>query len=68
MDVNRNRGGPAKASAKSTELYAIKAGPPIVKLFNSFLALLMNKVTLFHSQLFVGLDVWHKRYYVNERT
>ena len=66
VDVNRNRGGPAKASAKSTELYTMKAGPPIVKLFNIWH--FMNKVALFHSQLCIGLDVWHKRFYVNQRT
>ena len=62
----QSRGGPAKASAKSTELYAMKAGPPIVKLFNIWH--FMNKVALFNSQLCVGLDVWHKRFYVNQRT
>ena len=51
----QNRGGPTKASAKSTELYAMKEGPPIVKLFNIWH--FMNKVALFHSQLCVGLDV-----------
>ena len=63
-DVNTSWGGPAKASAKSIELYTIKAGPLVVKLvgFCHF----MNKVALFHSQLCVGLDVWHKRFYVNE--
>ena len=40
-----SRGAPANASAKSTELYAIKAGPPIVKLFNFWL--FMNKIALF---------------------
>ena len=54
-----SRGGPAKASAKSTELYTMKAGPPIVKLFNIWH--FMNKVVLFHSQLCVGLDVCHKK-------
>ena len=44
-------GGPAKASAKRTELYAIKAGPPIIKLFNFWH--LMNKVALFHSLPFL---------------
>ena len=62
----QSRGGPAEASAKSTELYAMKARPPIVKLFNIWH--FMNKVALFHSQLCVGLDVWHKRFYVNQRT
>ena len=52
--------------AKNTELYAMKAGTPIVKLFNIWH--FMNKVALFHSQLCVGLDVWHKRFYVNQRT
>ena len=35
-DVNVNLGGPAKVKckSKSTELYADKAGPPIVRLFN----------------------------------
>ena len=61
-----SQGGPAKACEKSTELYVIKAGPPLVKLFNFWH--FMSKVTLFHSQLCVGLDVWHKRFYVNERT
>ena len=61
----QSRGGPAKASAKSTELYAMKAGPPIVKLFNNCN---FNKVAPFHSQLCVGLDVWHERFYVNQRT
>ena len=40
-------GGPAKASAKSTELYARKAGPPIVKLFNFNIWHFMNKVAFF---------------------
>ena len=63
----QSRGCPAKASAKSTELYTMpKAGPSIVKLFNIWH--FMNKVALFHSQLCVGLDVWHKRFYVNQRT
>ena len=62
----QSRGGPAKASAKNTQLYAMKAGSPIVKLFNIWH--FMNKVALFHSQLCVGLDVWHKRFYVNQRT
>ena len=48
----QSRGGPAKASAKSTELYAMKAGPPIVKLFNIWH--FMSKAALFHSQLCVG--------------
>ena len=64
--LSTESGGPAKVSAKSTELYAVKAGPPIVKLFNIWH--FMNKVALFHSQLCVGLDVWHKRFYVNQRT
>ena len=58
----QNRGGPAKASAKSTEFYAMKAGPPIFKLFNIWH--FMNKVALFHSQLCVGLDVWHKSFFL----
>ena len=62
----QSRGGAAKASAKNTQLYAMKAGPPIVKLFNIWH--FMNKAALFHSQLCVGLDVWHKRFYVNQRT
>ena len=62
--VNMSQGGPAKANAKSMELYAIKAGPPIAKWFNFWR--FINKVALFHSQLCVGLDVWHKRFYVNE--
>ena len=62
--VNMSRGGPAKVNAKSTELYAIKVGPSIVKRFNFWH--FINKVSLFHSQLCVGLDVWHKRFYVNE--
>jgi len=49
-----------------TELYAMKAGPPIVKLFNIWH--FMNKVALFHSQLCAGLDMWHKGFYVNQRT
>ena len=61
-----SRVGPAKAIAKSTELYTIKAGPPIIKLFN--FCHFVNEVALFHSQLCVGLDVWHKTLYVNERT
>ena len=67
-DVNMNLSGPAKVKckSKSTELYGDKAGPPIVKLFNFWH--FMNKVALFHSQLCVGLDVWHKRFYVNQRT
>ena len=60
-----SRVGVVLASAKSTELYAMKAGQPIVKLFNIWH--FMNKVALFHSQLCVGLDVWHKRFYVNQR-
>ena len=32
--VNMSWGGPAKASAKRTELYADKTRPPMVKLFN----------------------------------
>ena len=62
----RQHGGPAKASAKSTEFYAVKTGPPIVKLFNFWH--FMNKTALFHSQMYVGLDVWHTRFHVNERT
>ena len=62
----QSRGGPAKASAKSTEMYAMKAVPPIVELFNIWH--FMNKVAPFHSQLCFGLDVWHKRFYVNQRT
>ena len=53
----QSRGGPANASAKSTELYGMKVGPPIVKLFNIYIWHFMNKVPLFHSQLCVGLDV-----------
>ena len=41
----QSRGGPVTANAKSTELYAMKAGPPIVKLFNIWH--FMNKVALF---------------------
>ena len=41
----QSRGGPAKASAKSTELNAMKAGPPVVKLFNTWH--FMNKVAPF---------------------
>ena len=66
MDVNTSQGGPAKVSAKSMELYVIKVGPPIVKLFN--FCHFRNTVTLFHSQLCVAFDMWHKRFYVNERT
>ena len=43
----QSRRGPAKASAKSTELYAMKVGPPILKLFNIWH--FMNKVAVFHS-------------------
>ena len=62
----QSRGGPIKASAKSTELYAMKAGRPIVKLFN--ICHFMDKVAPFHSRLCVELDVWRKRFYVNQRT
>ena len=50
-DVNMSQGGPAKASAKSTELYAIKAWPSIIKLFNFWH--FMNKVALFNSLPFL---------------
>ena len=52
-DVNISQGGPAKASAKSTRLYAINVGPIIVKPFNFWH--FMNKVARFHSQLCVDL-------------
>ena len=45
--VNMSWGGPAKASAKRTELYADKTRPPMVKLFNFWH--FMNKVALFHA-------------------
>ena len=51
--VSMSWGGPAKASAKSTELYADKTGPPIVKLFNFWH--FTNKVAFFHAQLCIGL-------------
>ena len=47
--VNMSWGGPAKASAKRTELYADKTRPPMVKLFNFWH--FINKVALFHSQI-----------------
>ena len=65
-DVNMSWSGPAKASAKSMKLCAVKVGPPVVKLFNFWH--FMSKVALFHSQLCVGIYTLHKRFYVNERT
>jgi len=67
-DVNTSQGGPAKVSAKSMELYVIKVGPPVVKLFNFWH--FINKVAHFHSKLCAGhkrFYVWHKGFYVNER-
>ena len=57
--VNMSRGGPAKASAKSTKLYAVNVGPPLVKLFSFWH--FMSRVALFHSWLCVGIDTLHKR-------
>ena len=45
-DVNMSQGGPTTASVKSTELYTVKVGPPVVKLIN--FCHFMNKVALFH--------------------
>ena len=64
-DVNVNLGGPAKVKckSKSTEMYADKAGPPIVKLFNFWH--FIHTVALFHSQLCAGFDMRHKKFCVN---
>ena len=55
-----------KSNGKSMEMYADKQNRTISCCTAYFLAL--YKFALFHSYLCVGFNMWHKRFYVNERT